>query len=134
MKKYILTSLCLLIINIIIAQTDTTERECSTPDIDTTEFQELPWFDNNHFLGAYNFNCKNWDSILWRRQLWFSIDIFYPIWRNVFALSTKFIRDLLFEIISWHCGCFLACNYYLEILFEIEKDFPGKRRHVTRTV
>lgn len=49
MKKYILTSLCLLIINIIIAQTDTTERECSTPDIDTTEFQQLPWFDNNNF-------------------------------------------------------------------------------------
>lgn len=53
MKKYILTSLCLLIINIIIAQTDTTERECSTPDIDTTEFQQLPWFDNNHFLEIF---------------------------------------------------------------------------------
>ena len=50
MKKYIFTILCLLIINVIIAQIDTTERECATPDIDTTEFQHLPWFDNNQFL------------------------------------------------------------------------------------
>lgn len=50
MKKYILTLLCLLIINFVIAQIDTTDRGCSTPDIDTTEFQQLPWFDNNQFL------------------------------------------------------------------------------------
>lgn len=50
MKKYILTSLSLLFINFAIAQIDTTNRGCSTPDIDTTEFQQLPWFDNNQFL------------------------------------------------------------------------------------
>jgi hypothetical protein len=37
-------------LNIAIAQIDTTNNDCLTPDIDTTEFQMLPWFDNNQFL------------------------------------------------------------------------------------
>ena len=37
----------MLFLNSTKAQTDT---GCYTPDIDTTEFQQLPWFDNNQFL------------------------------------------------------------------------------------
>jgi len=48
MKKIIL--ICSFSLNIVIAQIDTTSNDCLTTDIDTTEFQQLPWFDNNQFL------------------------------------------------------------------------------------
>lgn len=50
MKNFILIIICSFSFNIGIAQIDTTGNECSTPDIDTTEFKQLPWFDNNQFL------------------------------------------------------------------------------------
>ena len=53
MKKYFLISLCFLFVNFAFAQTDTSDQRCSTPDIDTTEFQQLPWFDNNQFLEIF---------------------------------------------------------------------------------
>ena len=50
MKNFILFIICFFFFNICNAQIDTTGNECSTPDIDTTEFKQLPWFDNNQFL------------------------------------------------------------------------------------
>jgi len=50
MKKIILILICSFSLNIVIAQIDTTSNDCLTTDIDTTEFQQLPWFDNNQFL------------------------------------------------------------------------------------
>ena len=47
MRKYSLILLCILFLNSTKAQIDT---GCYTPDIDTTAFQQLPWFDNNQFL------------------------------------------------------------------------------------
>lgn len=35
------------------AQIDTTNQQCLTTDMDTTEFKQLPWFDNNQFLDDF---------------------------------------------------------------------------------
>ncbi len=50
MKKYLLILACILCLQNVFAQTDTSFKPCGTEDIDTTEFQQLPWFDNNQFL------------------------------------------------------------------------------------
>lgn len=53
MKKLTFLIVGLAVANFLFAQVDTTERDCDTPDIDTTEFQQLPWFDNNQFLNNF---------------------------------------------------------------------------------
>lgn len=48
MKKFILLPLFLLV-SISFAQAQDT-LDCDAPDQDTTEFKQLPWFDNNDYL------------------------------------------------------------------------------------
>ncbi len=48
MKKLLLL-ICLYFISIAIREQDSTDH-CGTSDMDTTEFKQLPWFDNNDLL------------------------------------------------------------------------------------
>jgi hypothetical protein len=51
MKKIIVTLILILCSLISISQSsDPTIEPCSTPDMDTAEFKQLPWFGNNDFL------------------------------------------------------------------------------------
>lgn len=50
MRKYFLTISFLFCLQTIIAQTNNLYNPCGTEEIDSTEFKQLPWFDNNPFL------------------------------------------------------------------------------------
>lgn len=50
MKKFILFFYFLFCLFKVYAQIDTTDRDCLTPDMDTSEYKNLPWFDNNDYL------------------------------------------------------------------------------------
>lgn len=50
MKKYFLIISLLLCLQTLIAQTNNLYNPCGTEEIDSTEFEQLPWFDNNPFL------------------------------------------------------------------------------------
>jgi hypothetical protein len=62
MRKIIFIIFCLFQYQNINAQTNTF-KHCGTEDIDTTEFQQLPWFDNNpfleHFLDSIGYPAVN---------------------------------------------------------------------------
>lgn len=63
MKKYLLAISFIFCMKTIIAQPNTTFQPCGTENIDTTEFQDLPWFDNNpfleHFLDSIGYPAAN---------------------------------------------------------------------------
>ena len=51
MKKQLILLITLIFFSVLVyGQEDTTNQQCLTTDMDTTEFKNLPWFDNNQFL------------------------------------------------------------------------------------
>jgi hypothetical protein len=73
---------------ILFAQTNILENECETPERDTTEFKNLPWFDNNQYLYTlldslgYNGSSTNYNKSIETIGVKYRIPVKFWVYRD----------------------------------------------------